>query len=83
MPDDRHNGIIIYDQPPPPALKKKCTGRLMGHMAHLGMEQHKSRPGDHCSKKRLYISLLYHIILTQKSLENSSEELLFYLVCEL
>lgn len=53
MPDDRHNGIIIYDQPPPPALKKKkCTGRLMGHMAHLGMEQHKSRPGDHCSKKR-------------------------------
>lgn len=53
--------LLFMTNPHPPPLKK-CTGRLMGHMAHLGMEQQKSRPGDHCSKKRSihWLAISYH-----------------------
>lgn len=83
MPDDRHNGIIIYDQPPPPALKKNVRVGSWATWLTLVWSNIRVVQVITVQRKDLYIGLLYHIILTQKSLENSSEELLFYLVCEL
>lgn len=83
MPDDRHNGIIIYDQPPPPTLKKNVRVGSWATWLTLVWSNIRVVQVITVQRKDLYIGLLYHIILTQKSLENSSEELLFYLVCEL
>lgn len=75
--------LLFMTNPHPPPLKKNVRVGSWATWLTLVWSNIRVVQVITVQRKDLYIGLLYHIILTQKSLENSSEELLFYLVCKL